>query len=151
VPDASDTTEATEATETEVTDENTETPTDHAEDNADDAGKGDTFPRDYVEKLRKESAGYRDRARAAEAQAEELSRALFTSRVSATGKLADATDLEYNTELIHDADKLTEAVDSLIEAKPHLKARKPSGDVGQGLKGDSAGQFSLLDRLKGNV
>lgn len=96
---------------------------------------GDTFPREVVEKLRREAAGYRDRAKTAEAHAEELSRALFTARVAATGKLADPTDLPYTAELLDDTDALTSAVDALIAAKPHLKARRVSGDAGQGVRG----------------
>ena len=39
---------------------------------------GDTFPRAYVEKLRGEAKDNRTRAEAAEARADEVSRALFT-------------------------------------------------------------------------
>lgn len=107
---------------------------------------GDTFPRDVVEKLRREAAGYRDRAKTAEARTEELSRALFTARVAATGKLADPTDLEFNGDLLDDTEALTEAVDSLVTAKPHLKARRVAGDAGQGVKGEDRGlpTFSSL-------
>ncbi|PJE07566.1 MAG: hypothetical protein CK429_24730 [Mycobacterium sp.] len=110
----------------------------------------DTFDRSYVEKIRRESAGYRDRAKTAEARADELARALFATRVAATGKLADPTDLSYDPEALDDADKLAAAIDALTQAKPHLRARKPSGSVGQGITGDTAPEFSLLDRLKGN-
>ncbi|GAS88897.1 hypothetical protein [Mycolicibacterium brisbanense] len=111
----------------------------------------DTFPRKVVEDLRRENAGYRDRAKTAEARTEELARALFTARVAATGKLADATDLEYVAELLDDAEGLASAIESLTDAKPHLKARKLSGSIGQGLAGGDSGQFSLLDRLKGSA
>jgi hypothetical protein len=56
-------------------------------------GQPETFDRPYVETLRKESAGYRDRAKTAEARAEELAKRLHTSLVTATGKLADPSDL----------------------------------------------------------
>lgn len=95
----------------------------------------DTFPREVVEKLRREAAGYRDRAKQAETRTDELARALFTARVAATGKLADPTDLPYTTELLDDTDALTSAVDDLIAAKPHLKARRVSGHAGQGARG----------------
>jgi hypothetical protein len=88
VPDANEdttTTEVTEETNAVAEDENTDTPTDPNGD-----GRGDMFPREYVEKIRKESAGYRDRAKTADARVDELTRALFTARVAATGKLADA-------------------------------------------------------------
>ncbi|BBY82020.1 hypothetical protein H7I53_10330 [Mycolicibacterium pulveris] len=107
------------------------------------------FSREYVEKLRKESAGYRDRAKSAETRVDELSRQLFTAKVAATGKLADATDLEYNPELLDDDDALSAAIDALTESKPHLKARKVTGDVGQGDRGKPEEAFSLLKALKG--
>lgn len=134
---------------TEVTAE--ETPTEQPEsppetEQTPDA-EPDTFDRPYVEKIRKESAGYRDRAKTAEARADELARALFTARVAATGKLADPTDLAFDTEALDDAGKLTAAIDALLETKPHLAARKPFGNVGQGIKGDAAAEFSLLQSL----
>ena len=52
----------------------------------------ETFPRAYVEKLRTESARYRERAHTADAYA----RRLHTELVRATGKLADPTDLEFD-------------------------------------------------------
>ncbi|APE18267.1 hypothetical protein BOH72_26295 [Mycobacterium sp. WY10] len=97
--------------------------------------EADTFPRDYVVKLRQESAGYRDRAKLAETRADELAQALFTARVAATGKLADATDLEFAPTLLDDTEGLSAAIDALISAKPHLKARNVSGSVGQGERG----------------
>ncbi|BCP10435.1 hypothetical protein MINTM020_25330 [Mycobacterium paraintracellulare] len=112
------------------------------------ATEGDSFPRDYVEKVRKESAGYRDRAKTAEARVDELSRELFALKVAALDKLADATDLAYNPELLDD-DKLAEAVDALLAAKPHMaKPRKPNGSVGQGQRGNDIGprDFSSLLR-----
>lgn len=109
-----------------------------------------TFSRDYVEKLRKESAGYRDRAKTAETRAETLARQLFTAKVAATGKLADPTDLEFNPDLLDDTDRMAEAIDNLLAAKPHLKSRKPSGDVGQGNRGKSEEPFSLLKALQGS-
>ncbi|MCX2716084.1 hypothetical protein [Mycolicibacterium sp. J2] len=78
---------------------------------------------------------------AAEAKADKYARALFEARVAATGRLADATDLPFNAELLDDADALTAAIDLLIETKPHLASRKPAwGDVGAGqTKAVSAG------------
>ncbi|WP_137148082.1 hypothetical protein [Mycolicibacterium sp. CR10] len=89
-----------------------------------------------MEDLRRESAGYRDKLRTAEARVDELSKALFTARVESTGQLADATDLEYNPDLLDDAEGLSAAVESLVTTKPHLKARRVSGDAGQGVKGE---------------
>ena len=58
----------------------------------DQGDEGDTFPRSYVEKLRAESARYRERARNADAYAERL----HTELVRATGRLADPTDVPFD-------------------------------------------------------
>jgi len=102
----------------------------------------DTFPRAYVEELRKENARYRDRAKSADALAERLHGAL----VAATGRLADPTDLPYDEKHLDDADALSAAIDELLARKPHLADRRPRGDVGQGAREQSApvGLGSLL-------
>ena len=132
MPDADE----TDTVETEVE----QTADDERRDETDDA---ETFPRAYVEKLRKENKGYRDRAKTAEERATELeqsndalARQLFTAKVAATGKLADPADLAYDADLMDDPDKLTAAVDSLIEAKPHLKLVKfePPAQRQKGIK-----------------
>jgi phage terminase large subunit-like protein len=53
------------------------------------AEDAENFPREYVEKLRKESAGYRDKAKTGESGAEEPSKRLHAALVTATGRLAD--------------------------------------------------------------
>jgi hypothetical protein len=148
----------TDTTDTEAQpDENTNEPDDHARnvtpDNEHDEPDEDaeTFPRSYVEKLRKESQRYRERAKTAEANLDAALRELFTARVTATGKLADPDDLPYDAELLAEEDKLTEAIDELIKRKPHLAARKISGSVGQGVTGTKDEPFSLLGRLKQSV
>lgn len=93
----------------------------------------DTFPRDYVEKLRKEAAGYRDRAKDRDALAERLHGAL----VAATGRLQDPSDVPFDQEHLDDPDALAAAIDDLLERKPHLASRKVSGDVGQGAASSS--------------
>ena len=94
----------------------------------------DTFPRSVVEKLRKENAGYREKAKKAETYAREL----FYARVAATGRLADADDLPFDEALLDDHDTLVGAVEELVARKPHLASRTPRGDVGQGLSGAGA-------------
>lgn len=127
-----------------------ETPDD---DHPDDEHQDDaeTFPREYVEKLRGEAKGHRQRAEAAEKRNDELSRALWTTRVQATGKLADVSDLEYNADLLDDADALGAAIDDLVTRKPHLAARKISGAVGAGVHGKTEQPFSILGRLQRSV
>lgn len=111
----------------------------------------DTFPRSYVEKLRTEAKDHRHRAETAEARSEELTRQLFTLRVQATGKLADPTDLEFDADLLTDDETLNAAIDDLLSRKPHLKARKIGGSVGQGVTGNKEAPFSLLGRLRQSV
>lgn len=95
---------------------------------ADASEESDTFPREYVEKLRKEAAGHRDRAK----RADDLAQRLHTAIVSATGRLADATDLPYEESHLDDPAALTQAIDGLLADKPHLASRKPMGNIGQG-------------------
>lgn len=102
----------------------------------------DTFPRSYVEDLRQENGKYRQRAQ----RTDELAQRLHTSLVAATGRLADPSDLEYSEAHLDDEEALTAAVDELLARKPHLGARKPRGDVGQGASrsGDSVDLAGLL-------
>ena len=125
----------------ETTTEETPTPADEAttpdESTTDDTTPGvgqgdetpDTFPRDYVENLRKENGRYRQRASDRDA----LAQRLHTSLVTATGRLADPTDLPFDDAHLEDADALNAAIDELLERKPHLASRRPRGDVGQGI------------------
>ncbi|OMC09229.1 hypothetical protein [Mycolicibacterium fortuitum] len=105
----------------------------------------ETFPRSYVEKLRQENGKYRQRA----GEADALAARLHTELVRATGRLADPTDLPFDAEHLEgDGSRLREAIDELLEAKPHLATRRPTGDIGQGQRGPASGSFSLLDMLK---
>lgn len=99
------------------------------------AGQSDTFPREYVESLRKESAGYRDRAKAAEERADALAKRLHAELVRANGTLVDPDALMFDPEHLDDAEKLSAAIEALTEAKPYLKVRRPTGDAGQGPRG----------------
>ncbi|MEN3221287.1 hypothetical protein PUR22_10625 [Mycolicibacterium porcinum] len=104
----------------------------------------ETFPREYVEKLRTENGKYRQRA----GEADALATRLHTELVRATGRLADPTDLPFDADHIADAGKMVAAIDALLEAKPHLASRRPTGDIGQGNRGQGGGSFSLLQMLK---
>lgn len=95
----------------------------------------DSFDREYVEKLRKEAADARVRAK----DRDTLAAALWAANVAATGRLADPTDLA----LPDDADPLDQeavevAVTELLARKPHLASRRPRGDVGQGVAGSTS-------------
>jgi len=59
----------------------------------DDFGQADSFPRDYVERLRKENAGYRQKGKDAEERSDALAKRLHTALVAATGRMQAAEDL----------------------------------------------------------
>lgn len=104
----------------------------------------ETFPRQYVEDLRKENGIYRQRAQ----KGDEYAQRLHTELIRATGRLADPTDLPFDPEHLDDPNKLAAALDDLLDRKPHLATRRPTGDIGQGHRGPASGSFSLLDMLK---
>lgn len=143
---------ATEQADDQETDDNAgtgdsaaATTTDDADPISDEIGSGaDSFSRSYVEKLRRENAGYRERAQ----RADELANRLHTALVAATGKLADPTDLPFDAAHLDDADALATAVDELLGRKPHLASRRPFGDVGQGNRGNSPEPVNLADMLR---
>lgn len=93
----------------------------------------DSFPRSYVEKLRDENAKYRQRAQ----RSDDLAQRLHTALVEGTGLLQDPTDLAFDEAHLDDPDALQAAIDDLVATKPHLAARRPFGDVGQGQTGSS--------------
>lgn len=107
----------------------------------------DTFPREYVEKLRKEAAGHRDRAK----RADDFAHRLHTALVEATGRLADSRDLPYDESHLEDAQALSAAIDALLADKPHLATRKPAGNIGQGLMSEGAATVSLGGLLRANA
>ena len=58
-------------------------------------------------------------------------------RATATDKLADPTDPPHRNELLDNdglvnSTKVQDAVEELLARKPHLAARRPRRDVGQG-------------------
>jgi hypothetical protein len=113
----------------------------------DDFGQADSFPRDYVERLRKENAGYRQKGKDAEERSEALAKRLHTALVAVTGRLQAAEDLPFDAAHLDDPDKLSEAIDAILTERPHLKARKVTGDVGQGER-DTAETFDLAAALR---
>lgn len=147
MPDPADTTEedATEipdeVTDADATTDPPDEPVDVVDDPADTAA---TFPREYVEKLRKENAGYRERA----GQADALAARLHTTLVTATGRLADPTDLPFDAAHLDDPEALTEAIDALLARKPHLASRRVGGDIGQGAGGPATAGVDLAGLLR---
>ena len=97
-----------------------------------------------MEKLRRENAGYRERAN----QADALAARLHTALVAATGRMADPTDLPFDTAHLDDEQALIGAIDELLARKPHLANRRPFGDVGQGQQGKTSEPVNLADLLR---
>lgn len=89
-----------------------------------------TFDRAYVEKLRKESAKYRDKAK----RTEELEKRLHHALVAKDGRLADPDDLEFNPDHLDNPEALSNAISNLVAKKPGLRAQRLSGDVGAGVR-----------------
>lgn len=128
--------------ETQNVENTTETLEDSANENAmedlgnepetENAGEADQFDRSYVEELRAENKRYRLKAKTAD----ELATRLHEQLVKADGRLQDHTDLPFDPEHL-DGEKLTEAIDELLERKPHLRTRKAGGDIGAGDRGDA--------------
>lgn len=133
-------------TDTEETEEVTEEVT---EEETPGEEKQDTFDRPYVEKLRKEAADARVKAKGAEALAE----ALWEARVSSTGRLADPTDLPMPEGVDPmDEEAVTAAIDALLEKKPHLESRVPRGKIGQGEgTGGSGGDVDLAGIMRAHA
>lgn len=106
----------------------------------------ETFPREYVEKLRKENADARVKAK----RADDLAARLHTALVAATGRLADPSDLPFDDAHLEDEDALNAAVDALLARKPHLASRRPAGSIGQGATAP-ADSVSLAGILRHNA
>lgn len=104
----------------------------------------ETFPREYVEKLRQENGKYRQRAQ----QADDLARRLHVALVAQTGRLADPEDLPFDEDHLEGEEQLSAAIDALLERKPHLASRRPRGDVGQGRMSDPTGTVDLAALLR---
>ncbi len=100
------------------------------------------FPAEYVRKLRDESAKHRTRAQ----RADDLAARLQTALVTATGRLADPSDLPFEESHVDDAEALTAAIDELLTHKPHMASRRVTGDVGQGASasGDTVDLAGML-------
>lgn len=117
--------------------------------NADIPADSDTFPRSYVENIRKESAGYRERAKAAEERADTLAKRLHSELVKASNRLENPDDLPFDAEHLDDADKLTAALDAVLADRPYIAKRVVKGDAGQGNRGSAETGLNLFNLLKG--
>ncbi|MGO2862872.1 MAG: hypothetical protein ACTIC1_17065 [Brevibacterium sp.] len=121
-------------------DEESDQPTGESDD------EQDTFPREYVEKLRDENARYRQRA----GQADDLAQQLHTLLVEQTGRLADPSDLNFDEAHLEDPESLTASIDELLSKKPHLATRIARGDIEQGAT-PSDPEFSLTGIMRNHA
>ena len=110
-----------------------------------------TFDRDYVERLRTKSAGYRLRAKEAESDRANLQRQLFTERLQRLDLVVDVDAVPYDAELLDDEAALVEHVEQLLESKPYLRKRQLGGDIGQHTSNDNPKPVSLLGMMKQNT
>lgn len=115
-------------------------------------GNPKTYDEAYVRTLRDEAAAGRVKAKRADAAEARLRALAITAATS--GVLADPTDLAWSDEFADDEGwpdptKIMEAATALIGTKPHLG--RPTGDVGQGKRGDDVDAFSLTDIIRSSV
>lgn len=106
----------------------------------------DTFSREYVQKLRDESARYRQRA----GRADDLAHSLHKLLVEQTGRLADPSDLNFDEAHLEDPESLTASIDELLSKKPHLATRIARGDIEQGAT-PSDPEFSLTGMMRNHA
>lgn len=119
---------------------------------ADDDGEGTTFDREYVQRLRSESAGHRKRAKDAEDAMEGLRRELWGYQVAATGLLADPEDLPFDAEAAGDPEAVKAAAEALIERKPHMRRTGTGGPLPDAAgKAPGAGGVSWSSLLRGGA
>jgi hypothetical protein len=136
------------------------------------AGEDGRYDADVVASLRDENARRRVEAKEGEdafwtlaTEGVALRERLLAAEVTATAGavLADADDLTKNVEPsellgddgLPDRDKIAKAAEALAESKPHLKARRVAGDIGQGARGgevkEPAGLQGVLEKISGRA
>ena len=120
-----------------------QSPADEAEQTP--ADEHTTFSREYVEELRGEAAKYRTRAK----HTEEVERRLHDALVRLDGRLHDASDLDFDPKRLEGDGGVEAAISALLEAKPHLAKRAPSGDVGAGVRGEVDAAPDLISIMRG--
>lgn len=98
------TTEPTEPDTDELTPEVTPDPETEPPAEPETETEPETFPAAYVKELRDENKTRRLEAKEATDRAEDLAKRLHTALVTATGRLADPTDLPYDPEHLEDPD-----------------------------------------------
>lgn len=117
----------------------------------DDQRDDDTFPRSYVQRLRERSNGYRLQLRERESEVAALQRQLFTERLQRLDLVVDVDAVAFDPALLDEPNALQEHVEQLLDAKPYLRKRKVSGNIGQHSNTSDKGGFSLLDAMRANA
>ena len=119
----------------------------------DDQGDDDdTFPRSYVQRLRRRSNGYRLQLRERESDVDRLQRQLFAERLQRLDLVVDHDAVPYDPALLDDDDALQEHIEGLLADKPYLRKRKVSGNIGQhSSNGVGGSSVSLMDKLRHNA
>ena len=135
----------------ETTEQEQESSEQEQESSEQQSSEQQSFSREYVERLRDKSAGYRLRAKESEQRLEEVQRALFRERVQRLDMLVNPEELPYNPALLDSPEELTAAVETLLESKPYLRKRKAGGDIGQHDQQSNGDGFSLLGALRANA
>lgn len=126
-----------------------ETPNAETTDDDGHEDDGTTFDREYVQRLRSESAGHRKRAREAEDAIDGLRRELWGYQVAATGLLADPEDLPFDPEAAGDPEAVKAAAEALIERKPHMRRTGTAGPLPEAAnKAPGAGGVSWSSLLR---
>lgn len=133
-PDGSEAPEALEAPED---------PDEAPEDSEDPDGS------DERSRLNGEAAKYRKQRNEQRARADDYGSRLFHALVAADGRLTDATDMPVDMDLLDDPDALDAAIESLIDAKPHLK-RKTFSRIGAHERGGPQ-PVSLAEIMRRNA
>lgn len=114
-------------------------------DDHDDEGD-DEHPGGELARARRQAARYRRELRDSQTRSGELEAALWRARLELDGRLADPDDLELDPELVDDPDGIRQAVDALLERKPHLRSRRIRERAGQG-EGSASASVSLAELL----
>lgn len=101
----------------------------------------DTFPREYVERLRRENQTYRDRAREAESTA-------WRALVESTGLVINADEVPRPDGAALTLDGAETAASEAIGARPYIAARRARGNIGQHEGPGASSAVSLSSLLR---
>jgi hypothetical protein len=142
--------EAVETAETTDVETDVDTAPETNEENHETETDGDTivYAKSDLAKLRRSQDAYRQRAKTAEGRVADLVQQRHEALVRLDGRLQDSTDLPFDPDAVLEPDQITETITEMITAKPHLKSRKPTGDIGQGVRGTADEPFNLIGAIK---